>query len=117
MNNFSENLNKSNNELKNRLLNFERPTVNLDWEAKPPLITGNATQPSLKTLLEESLEFWSFFMKSSKSINDSFKNIDLNNETSIQTLKNSFAINLETNKSVYNLISLTQYVDNENSVL
>ncbi|RZC42773.1 hypothetical protein BDFB_009502, partial [Asbolus verrucosus] len=109
-------LSKSNNDLKNKLFTLEKSTLDLDWEKKTELIRGNGTQPSLSRLLQDGLAFSIFFSKCGRTINDHFKEIDLNDEKSVKELQASFDVDLNS-KVVTNLIAITQYIDNEKAVL
>jgi transcriptional regulator of heat shock response len=109
-------LNKCNNDLKNRLLTFERSTLNLDWERDSELIRGNGSQPSLARLLQNGLAFSNFFSKRARNISDNFKSLNLDEEKSIKRLQASFDVDLD-DKVVTSLVALTQYVDNEKAII
>lgn len=108
-------MNECNIDLKNKLLVFERSTLNLNWEENTELIRGNGVQPPLAKLLQYSLEFLSFFLMNAKSISDCFKSLNVENEKSINELKKAFQVDIN-QKLVRSLLALTQYVDNEKAV-
>ncbi|XP_063925661.1 uncharacterized protein LOC135139381 [Zophobas morio] len=109
-------LSKSCNDLKNKLLTFERSTLTLDWEENSELIRGSGFQPPLSRLLQDGLEFSNFLGRSAKNISDRFKSLNLDDEKAIRELQASFDVNLD-DGIVGALIALTQYVDNVKAIL
>ncbi|EFA00299.1 hypothetical protein TcasGA2_TC003132 [Tribolium castaneum] len=108
-------VNECNIDLKNKLLVFERSTLNLNWEENNELIRGNGSQPPLAKLLQYSLQFLNYFTKGAKDISDKLKVLNVKNVKSVKQLKNSFDVDLDY-KIVKDLLALTQYVDNEKEI-
>lgn len=113
---FSGLLNKSNQDLRNKLSTLERSTLDLDWEQSTKLLRGTAVQPPLSAILQDGLEYSNFFAFSLKRISEQFKNLNVRNEQSMCELEKSFTVDLDT-KCVRYFIALTQYIENENSVV
>lgn len=107
---------KLNQDLKTKLLLLENSTVNIDWHDPSRLLSGTALQPSLSLLLSEGFCFFMFFNKALKNINERLKHMDVRNERSMSKLKESFSVDLD-DKTVRYYLALTQYINNEDSVL
>lgn len=113
-----EKLNKSNHDLKNKLANLERATVDLDWDLNLPVIKGSAIQPPLDKILQMAYEFWMFFSSASKNVNNKIKTLNVRDQKSVDEFQKSFSLNLELqgHNKVYTILALTQYVVNDKAV-
>ncbi|KAG5899382.1 hypothetical protein JTB14_036870 [Gonioctena quinquepunctata] len=109
-------LGNANEVLKNKLTVLERSTIDLNWDSNTPLLKGTALQPPLSRILQEGLTFWLYFSKTTKSLKENFKKIDVRNEKAMKDFEKSFELDLE-NECVSRLLSLTQYVINPKAVI
>lgn len=114
----AEVLNKSNNDLKNKLVALEHFTLELDWDQEIPLITGTYCQPSLQKILSMGSEYCKYFGNAFREINAQLKNVEFTSEKEMKQLENAFCqinMNIEGNEIGY-VIALTQYVDNTKDI-
>ncbi|CAG9853895.1 unnamed protein product [Phyllotreta striolata] len=102
-------LNLSNQEIKNKLHILEKSTINLDWEEKSDLLKGTAFQPPLTRILQEGLDFVNYFSDNYKLINEHFKKLDPRNEESIKRFESALQVELK-NKIVIDFLALVQYI-------
>ncbi|XP_057658136.1 uncharacterized protein LOC130895043 [Diorhabda carinulata] len=110
-------LSAANQLVKNRLSILEKSTIDLDWEEITDLIKGNAFQPPLYRILQDGYEFMMFFTNALKSMNESFKILNVRNEKIMNDFENKFKLDLESNLVVNNFLAIVQYVGNEKSVI
>lgn len=99
--------------MRNKLSTLERATHDLDWEQSTELLRGTAIQPPLSVILQDGLEYYSFFASSLKRLSEQFKNLNVRDEQSMCDLEKSFSVDLDA-KCVRYFIALTQYIGNEN---
>ncbi|XP_018575002.1 uncharacterized protein LOC108913843 [Anoplophora glabripennis] len=105
-------LNSLNHEMRNKLSLLERSTIDLNWDNDSQLLVGTALQPPLWKILHEGLCFWSYFADAMKCINNQMKYINVKDVKSMEAFENCFNLNLD-NSVITNLLSKTQYVNNE----
>lgn len=108
---------EANQVLQNKLTNLERSSELIDWNEEEDnlLVRGSATQPPLSRILRDGLEFLLYFSKTHHNINNSFKTINVRSEKCMDNFGKSFQIDLN-NERILGLITLTQYVNNANSI-
>lgn len=107
---------KLNQDLKNKLSLLENSTIDIDWSDTSELLSGTAVQPPLNVLLSEGLAFCTFFTRALKNITDRLKHMNVRNERTMSQFKEAFNIDLD-DRTVRYYLALTQYVNNETSIV
>ncbi|CAH2008950.1 unnamed protein product [Acanthoscelides obtectus] len=108
-------LNKSVQDLKNKLSLLERCTLDLNWESNSQLIKGSPIQPPLSLILDKGYEFCLYFSKAMKVINERLKNINVRDEDCMKQFEESFNVSLEED-CVRKCLAIVQYINNEKNL-
>ncbi|XP_030763612.1 uncharacterized protein LOC115888157 [Sitophilus oryzae] len=105
-------LSKINQDLKNKLSQLERSTIDINWDSESFTIRGSPTQPALTIILQLGYQYHIFFSDILKNVNRTLKCIDFKNDKSIEQFVKSCPSNIESLdcKNIKYLLALTQYV-------
>ncbi|KAJ8943507.1 hypothetical protein NQ318_016287 [Aromia moschata] len=112
INGLREQLNKINQDTRNKLSVLERSSIDLNWDNNSQLIVGSALQPPLSRILQDGYNFCLFFSEAIQSINEHCKTLNIRDEKLMNAFKDSLSISLEV-PVITNLLAVTQYVNNE----
>lgn len=96
------------------MIKLEIASLELDWEKGDcTLLQGTPVIPPLGRLLQDALQFYTFFESAYKNMQNSTKRMSYLHLDNMKHWESTFMIELESNQCVSGLLALTQYVDND----
>lgn len=101
-------MNLLNQNLRNKLIVFEKSTSDFDWYNENTK-SGSAFQPRLSNLLQMAHESWKYYSDIYQNIMNTYKKLNVRNSLSLNKLEDSLKLHDSTLQRITLIIGLTQY--------